>query len=548
MLEAALEYNKRNLSVIPVGQDKVPLISWREYQERIASQEEIKEWWKKYPKANVGIVTGEISNLTVLDCDSQIAHELVQQIYKGKTPLVKTPRGYHYYFQFAKDTRNTVRIQNMDLDLRSSGGYVVAPPSINGSGNAYRFINDLNIALDSFNNCFLSSVYIGNVRNLHNKSLQSLQILTQGTRDEDLFRTANCLIKGGANPDFVRQVLEILARNSQPPFPEKEIDAKIKSAISRSERRERNLAQEIKEWISLQDSYFLLTDIYNSLHILTREEKNNVNIIIHRLYKEEKVIEKHGDRRGCYRPVINEYEVLDIMNAPENEFKINFPLGIHQHCRIYPKNVIVISGVANMGKSAMAFEICRHNRHLFKNKKVRFQTTEAGDTEIKRRLLMYPQENFRHPLKWWVDNVEFIPKADNWSDIVDPDGFNIVDYISDYAEAYKIPLYIQQIHNKLREGIAVLVIQKDPNKPHGQGGQATRHAARLAIDIERNKVTLVKVKSPIRSSSHGYAHPDGAYKNFTLENGWEFKPNGEWIFPDFEKFKGVIDDEGGYLH
>jgi len=236
------------------------------------------------------------------------------------------------------------------------------------------------------------------------------------------------------------------------------------------------------------------------------------------------------------------------MNAPENEFKINFPLGIHQHCRIYPKNVIVISGVANMGKSAMAFEICRHNRHLFKNKKVRFQTTEAGDTEIKRRLLMYPQENFRHPLKWWVDNVEFIPKADNWSDIVDPDGFNIVDYISDYAEAYKIPLYIQQIHNKLREGIAVLVIQKDPNKPHGQGGQATRHAARLAIDIERNKVTLVKVKSPIRSSSHGYAHPDGAYKNFTLENGWEFKPNGEWIFPDFEKFKGVIDDEGGYLH
>jgi hypothetical protein len=547
-MDAALDYLKQGLSILPLAKDKKPLIQWQEFQTRQPTELEVRQWFKQWPDCNIGIVTGKISNLTVIDCDSQTAIEYFHQGYQGRTPCVKTPKGMHFYFAYQEGVRNTARLTN-SIDVRSEGGYVVAPPSMNGNGVAYRFINDLSFALDSFNNCFLSSVYIGDVRNSSYNSLQTLQYLTEGRRDEDLFHVANCLVKGGAEQQLVTQVLNIIAQNCEPPFPTKEVDAKIKSAIQRANRRERNLSQEIKEWISLQDSYFFLTDVYNSLHILTKEEKNNVGLIIHRLYKDEKVIEKHGDRRGCYRPVTHEYEVLDLLNAPEHEFKIDLPLGIHRHCRIYPKNVIVISGVANMGKSSMAFEICRLNRHLFPNKKVRFQTTEAGDTEVKRRLLMYPQDNFRHPLKWWIDNVEFIPRSEHWVDIIDADGFNIVDYISDYAEAYKIPLYIQQIHNKLKNGIAVLVIQKDPNKPHGQGGQATRHAARLAIDIERNRITLAKVKAPIRLSDYGYAHPDEAYINFTFENGWEFKPNGKWTFPNYEKCKGVIDEEEGpFIH
>jgi putative DNA primase/helicase len=61
MLDEALRYSKMNLSVIPVGKDKRPLFSWKEYQDRLATEDEIKTWWTKYPEANIGIVTGKIS-------------------------------------------------------------------------------------------------------------------------------------------------------------------------------------------------------------------------------------------------------------------------------------------------------------------------------------------------------------------------------------------------------------------------------------------------------------------------------------------------------
>ncbi len=543
MLEAALDYRKTNLSVIPVGKDKRPLISWKEYQDRHATEDEIKKWWTDYPNANVGIVTGKISGLAVLDCDSQDAITAFLTKYKGQTPAAKTPRGMHYYFKYEDGIRNTVKVGNLDMDIRGEGGYVVAPPSINDKGLEYKWHRSIK---DSLLDSLLASLYIGVVRNLPYNSLQTLQILTEGRRDEDLFHAANTMIKGNASPEFVREVLKILASSCNPPFPEKEIEAKLNSAIERARRKERNIKQEILEFISLQDTYWFLTDAFNTLQLLTKEEKNHAMVVIHRLWKEDKIIERYGNKRGCYRAINQEYETLNILDAPDHPLDFDFPMSISDHCRIYPKNVILISGIANMGKSALAFELARLNQKLFPGKKIRFQTTEAGDTEIKSKLNRYPQEII--PIKWWVENVEFIPKADNWADIIDPDGLNVVDYISDYLEAYKIPYYIQLIHTKLREGVAVLVIQKDPNKPHGQGGQATRHAARLAIDIERKKMTLVKVKSPIKQAPE-YYHPDGAYRNFELKDTWKFIPVGDWMFQgqeqkrEYEKHGIIIDTD-----
>ena len=82
----------------------------------------------------------------------------------------------------------------------------------------------------------------------------------------------------------------------------------------------------------------------------------------------------------------------------------------------------------------------------------------------------------------------------------------------------------------------MLVIQKDPSRPHGQGGQGTRHAARLAIDIEKSRVTLVKVKSPIRQGPDS-PHPDGMSRRFRLDWAWKFVPLDDWIYADGQKPK-----------
>ena len=63
--KAALLYRDKGFSVIPVKGNKKPYIPWTEFQERKATVEEIEQWWKKWPGANVGIVTGKISGVVV---------------------------------------------------------------------------------------------------------------------------------------------------------------------------------------------------------------------------------------------------------------------------------------------------------------------------------------------------------------------------------------------------------------------------------------------------------------------------------------------------
>ena len=70
ILSAALVYAENGLSVIPVSRDKKPLLkSWKEYQDRYATEEEILSWWEQWPDANVAIITGKISDLVGVDAD-----------------------------------------------------------------------------------------------------------------------------------------------------------------------------------------------------------------------------------------------------------------------------------------------------------------------------------------------------------------------------------------------------------------------------------------------------------------------------------------------
>jgi putative DNA primase/helicase len=142
LLEAALKYQVKGLSVIPCAKDKKPLISWLPYQTNRASVAQIQEWWDKYPGANVGIITGKISGITVIDLDSQEAIDYFLANFKGTTPCVDTPRGMHAYFQYEEGTRNTVKVNGLDIDVRSDGGYVIAPPSVNAEGKLYRWLQE----------------------------------------------------------------------------------------------------------------------------------------------------------------------------------------------------------------------------------------------------------------------------------------------------------------------------------------------------------------------------------------------------------------------
>jgi len=87
MLNHALEYQNMGLSVIPIGPEKKPLIKWAEFQRRMATAEEIKQWWHQWPSAMVGLVTGQISRLFVVDCDTEEGFQAVQGLIPDSLEL-----------------------------------------------------------------------------------------------------------------------------------------------------------------------------------------------------------------------------------------------------------------------------------------------------------------------------------------------------------------------------------------------------------------------------------------------------------------------------
>lgn len=114
VIDEALDYCRRGFSVIPLKQNKKPLTPWERYQQEKATEDKIREWWKQWPSANVGIVTGGVSRISVIDVDEpqRGIPELMKLIPDESMPTVRTPSGgQHFYFRSPDEPLgNNVRI------------------------------------------------------------------------------------------------------------------------------------------------------------------------------------------------------------------------------------------------------------------------------------------------------------------------------------------------------------------------------------------------------------------------------------------------------
>ncbi|OGZ66323.1 MAG: hypothetical protein A3C50_01255 [Candidatus Staskawiczbacteria bacterium RIFCSPHIGHO2_02_FULL_43_16] len=137
MLEQALRCQALGFSVFPVGRNKIPLISWKQYQNERATPEQIKAWFTQFPDMNIGCATGAISGIIVVDVEKGGPVETFP-----KTATVRTGGlGWHLYYKYPNQTiKNSARKLAELTDVRGDGGYVVLPPSIHASGNAYEWL------------------------------------------------------------------------------------------------------------------------------------------------------------------------------------------------------------------------------------------------------------------------------------------------------------------------------------------------------------------------------------------------------------------------
>ena len=151
MCRAGLRYAARGWPVFPVSQDKTPLVKgWP--QAATLDPDRIRHWWAPHrADMALGICTGPVSNIWVMDIDPRnggnetlawlvAKHGELPETLKASTPS----GGTHYFWQFPK--RIVIRTSSgkigPGIDHRGWVGYVVAPPSIVAHGQ-YRWINPM---------------------------------------------------------------------------------------------------------------------------------------------------------------------------------------------------------------------------------------------------------------------------------------------------------------------------------------------------------------------------------------------------------------------
>lgn len=235
LLDAALDYSRRGFSVVPIlPKDKKPLVPWEDYQRRKATQEELQTWWAKWPDINLGIITGQISRVIVIDIDSPEARERLKELCQGydltAVPRSRTGKGWHLWFKHPG-----VSIPNRagvlpGVDIRGDGGFVVAPPSIHSSGKTYRWEVPLASEVPELPPELLNLI-------LQPRETATTQapgdLIREGERNATLTSLAGTMRKRGMTEEAIlAALLEENQRRCGPPLPQREV-ADIAHSVSR---------------------------------------------------------------------------------------------------------------------------------------------------------------------------------------------------------------------------------------------------------------------------------------------------------------------------
>jgi len=147
ILEAAIEYQKAGLWMLPLKpRGKLPLIKWKDRADRKPDKDEIREWFTRWPDANIGCLTGKYSGVDVLDIDSQDALESFSAIVGNpyETCYQETGKGYHFFFENnGNNIKNAAALGGIPgIDVRTTGGIIVLSPSVHPSGRVYAWGSD----------------------------------------------------------------------------------------------------------------------------------------------------------------------------------------------------------------------------------------------------------------------------------------------------------------------------------------------------------------------------------------------------------------------
>ena len=191
---------------------------------------QIREWWSQWPDANIGVATGAVSGLIVVDIEpsndgNSTFHDLAQA-YKSEIASVRARTGgggRHLYYTYQETP--LLAKPGSGIDVKADGGYVAVAPSLHVSGKRYAWLTWIgpDAALRPVPRWVLDrgrgEPYSGKKQAINPK-----QVLHEGERDNELIRIAGQQRQFGYSEAEIYALLEAHNRMfCEPPLPDVDI-------------------------------------------------------------------------------------------------------------------------------------------------------------------------------------------------------------------------------------------------------------------------------------------------------------------------------------
>jgi len=238
-------------------------------------------------------------------------------------------------------------------------------------------------------------------------------------------------------------------------------------------------------------------------------------------------IETVGDKHGQFRVTCKEEDERTVfLEKMPDEFRVWLPMGINSLVELYPKSIVIVAGSKSAGKTTVLLNIALANQC---DNDVVYFNSEMGDAEWTKRLHKFginKPSQIRFDV--WNRYRNFHDKIDGSKKIF------VIDFMEIHDNFYEIAKYIRQIHEKLKDGICIIALQKDAKSELSRGGAFSAEKARLyltldyAKDKQATKVTIYDAKIPRDGACAPGESPKGLYRHVKIIGGNLLSPIEDW--------------------
>ena len=233
LLAAALAYTHLGWAVFPCRPGRKAPMTDRGFYNATTDAATIRAWWRKWPRANIGVAAGA-SGLVVIDADAKDGapgleswRDLVAELGPGigDTVTAETPTGglHMIYNANGHYVRNSAGKLAPGLDVRGEGGYFLGAPSAHPDGGRYEWA--MGYSPDDMAPIPLPATLAKLLTETERKVAGAVgETIPKGQRNDTLASLAGTMRRRGmSESEIAAGLLAVNAERCEPPLPEGEV-------------------------------------------------------------------------------------------------------------------------------------------------------------------------------------------------------------------------------------------------------------------------------------------------------------------------------------